>query len=126
MSREHDGFAREEKERGTNHSHHVGANGKTTRVERNWHPEHIAAGYHVQDHGAHATPDSDLIGTYETGFTRTTVDGEVPITVTVSFLQNGLTGPEFLLEWSDGLKMQVLDDATAVRYLLDSGVTVAP
>lgn len=46
----------------------------------------------------------------------------VPVTVTVSHLEAGPTGgPEFKLEWSDGFAVTVMDDATALQYLVACG-----
>lgn len=91
--------------------------GKHARVfTEGEHDVFIDAGYHEQVWGTPATPDHELLGEY-VGFDE--------ITVTVSYVKHGVSGnPEFELAWLDGHKVTVLDDATAIRYLLDAGCAV--
>jgi hypothetical protein len=121
-------------------SQHKLADGTVADIPRTFDPMHVDAGYHGQEWGEHSTPDHELHGKYETDlFVERSFrlgndpDGEVvirnvPVTVSVSHLESGPTGgPEFLLEWSDGMKVTVLDADTAVLYLTDSGaITVEP
>lgn len=87
---------------------------------RNWHDLHREAGYHLQKWGPVPTPNSELVGTYEC------VHHGVPMLVTVRHLPAGPTGaPELEIEWEDGMKVTVLDEATALEYLIrDQAATV--
>lgn len=77
-------------------------------------PEHlVAAGYHTQQWGPIVTKKSKLIGTYD-GFGQ---DG-APVVIAVRYLENGVTGPELELEWDDGFRVTVIDEATAAEYLM--------
>lgn len=82
--------------------------------DRIWeHEVHTDAGYHEQEWGPVPTADHELIGTYEDA------DGSA---VHVRHVERGVTGnPEFEIEWEGGHKVTVLDDSTAIRYLVQCG-----
>lgn len=84
-----------------------------SKYGRTWTDEHVAAGYHEQDFGPLPTADSDLIGEYQ-GF-----DGDKPITITVRFVPDGSTGPEFALQFGvpEGAQVTVVNEATVEEYL---------
>lgn len=88
------------------------------------HDIYIDAGYHDQEWGPHPHVESEILGTYITG------EGG---TITVRHIEQGVSGhPEFELTWDeDGDehrgKVTVLDEATALAYLVaDGAATVEP
>jgi hypothetical protein len=113
---------------------HLMADGETKVVERQFDPIHIDAGYAEQEWGEPSRPDHPLLGKYETTLTTERhfrlgsdddaelITRQVPVTLEVRHLEVGPTGgPEFEMEWSDGLKVTVLDDLTVIDYLKQSG-----
>lgn len=82
-------------------------------VKRSWHPSHIAAGYHEQEFGPHARPDSPLLGSHKSphGYN-----------IQVSYLEKGDTGPEFHLVLMTGARVTVLDEYTVRGYLALHGI----
>lgn len=83
-------------------------------VDRRWSdPLHVDAGYHEQEWGPVPTPDHELIGTYE---------GAGGVIIHVRHVVKGVTGnPEFEIEWQGGHRVTVVDDSTALRYLIEYG-----
>jgi hypothetical protein len=84
-------------------SRHRNPNGTIDVVPRRFDPSHVAAGYADQVWGPCPRPTSDLIGDHPG--------------VTVRFLANGPTGPEFELEWENGSKVTVLCEDVARQYV---------
>lgn len=86
----------------------------TTRKRTFTDPNHLAAGYDEQEWGPIPTAKHALIGDYEAA------DGTV---VSVRYLEEGPSGnPELEIQFGeDGAKVTVLDEATAIQYLLDVG-----
>lgn len=96
-------------------SQHVGADGKIVKIPRSFDQIHLDANYHEQIWGQHSTDDHELHGTYQGR------DGLIE----VRHVARGRTGgPEFELEWEDGMKVSVLDDVTALAYLISHGAAV--
>lgn len=92
------------------------AGGETKTITRKWDPIHVEAGYDEQEWGSHSTPDHELLGEYDY------VDANGSQVVTVRHLASGPTGgPEFEIEWEDGMKVTVLDDKTVIEYLAAGG-----
>lgn len=87
--------------------------------KRNWDAIHVDAGYHEQEWGPVPTAEAAIVGEY--AYER---DGGGEIRV--SFEPRGVTGAEFALEWSDGMRVTVVDEATAVQYLEHYGATRLP
>lgn len=82
---------------------------------RKWSKHHLEAGYHLREWAAPAA-DSELIGTYSC-----VINGQ-PTTVEVSWLAEGSTGgPELELDWKDFHTVTVLDEETAIAYLVMCG-----
>jgi hypothetical protein len=79
---------------------------------RSWNEQQIAAGYHEQEWGT-ASPDSQLVGTYRAADGTTVMVGHLPVGTS--------GGPEFEIEWETGLRVTVIDEATALLYLIDAG-----
>lgn len=86
------------------------------------HDLYINAGYHTQEWGPLPHDAHELIGTYSTP------DG----TITVRVIDGASGHPEFELTWNEngeehGGKVTVLDEATALAYLIPAGaVEVTP
>lgn len=102
-------------------STHVHANGKKVKVPRNFTQPHLDALYHLkEDFGPHSHPDHELHGTYES---RNHVHGDGrPLTATVRHLEVGITGgPEFEVEFSDGMKVTSIDEHSCIHSLAQRG-----
>lgn len=91
-------------------SRHRNRHGQLLTVARRWKPEHLAAGYHLHEWGEHAHAAHELLGEHATpaGACSVTLAVDVPL---------GAGGPEFLLAWSDGTSVTVLDADAAREYL---------
>ncbi len=78
---------------------------------RQWADHHIAAGYHEQDWGPPPTVDCELLGSYESATG----------TMTVSLVQGESGVAELEIAWADGGKVTVLNEETALKYLILEG-----
>lgn len=97
--------------------------GKTVRVPRRFHKQHLDSGYHKQVWGEHAHRDHELLGEHPGGLVVDHIEGEpvygprAPHGDIVLLDGSPTTGPEFRLTWPSGKSVSVLCADVVREYL---------
>jgi hypothetical protein len=124
-------MAKKKKFKKTVSLHRVGK--EVVEVKRQWGEDHLAAGYHKQEFGEHATRDHRLLGVHKTPLRGKILvehtDGPPKFDIRddgkKELVHGSWThGPEFKLTYEDGSAVQVICADTVKEYLKLAGKKV--